>query len=152
MTTHTVYEAIANTLLARADKAPLVPTEVHDAAMCTRIDALRVPVIVRGALHLLNDDLPRSHAIAQAQEGERSFDYLHAIVHRREGDYGNAKYWFGRVASHPVLHEVYGPDPCEALRFVDRCRRASQRPSDELLRVQALEFSALLAYVANPPR
>jgi len=147
MTKRSVYEAMASTLLARAERAPLVPATLHDPELSARIDALRVPALVRGVLHLLNDDLPRSHAIAEAREGDLTFDYLHAVVHRREGDYGNAKYWFGRVAAHPVLHDVYGPDPCEALRFVDRCRRASNRPSDELQTVQANELSALLAYV-----
>jgi hypothetical protein len=52
-------------------------------------------------LWLLFDFLDESHTISQdisSVEGS----YWHGIMHRREPDYGNAKYWFRRVPSHPV--------------------------------------------------
>jgi hypothetical protein len=54
----------------------------------------------------INDWLDESHQAAQAIEDQgpsRSGDYWHAIMHRREPDYGNAKYWFRRVGAHPVF-------------------------------------------------
>ena len=29
--------------------------------------------------------------------------YWHAIMHRREGDFSNSKYWYARCADHPVM-------------------------------------------------
>lgn len=39
----------------------------------------------------------KAHAIAQAHEGEPAFDALHALLHRIEGDDGNAAYWDRRA-------------------------------------------------------
>jgi hypothetical protein len=55
-------------------------------------------------LWLHADDLERSHRISQALHG-REGSYWHGVMHRREGDYSNAKYWFRRVGAHPI-HET----------------------------------------------
>ncbi|MEQ8847182.1 hypothetical protein [Botrimarina sp.] len=53
------------------------------------------------AVWLLHNFLDEAHALSQeALTPEGS--YWHGVVHRREGDYGNAKYWFRRVGDHPV--------------------------------------------------
>jgi hypothetical protein len=44
----------------------------------------------------LAGDWKSAHRIAQAREGEASADWIHAVVHRMEGDLGNARYWYGR--------------------------------------------------------
>ena len=38
-----------------------------------------------------------AHAIAQAHEGEPLADWLHAVLHKIEGDAGNARYWYRRA-------------------------------------------------------
>lgn len=37
-----------------------------------------------------------AHQLAQAHEGERLADWLHAILHKMEPDPGNARYWYSR--------------------------------------------------------
>ena len=56
---------------------------------------------VLAGLYLLYDELDESHTISQALETPTG-SYWHGIMHRREPDYGNAKYWFRRVGDHAV--------------------------------------------------
>lgn len=42
------------------------------------------------------EGMEAAHAICQRHEGEPLFDWLHALVHRIEGDEGNAAYWYRR--------------------------------------------------------
>ncbi len=53
-------------------------------------------------LWLLHDFLDQSHAISQSLD-DSAGSFWHGIMHRREPDYGNAKYWFQRVGRHPVF-------------------------------------------------
>ena len=43
----------------------------------------------------------RAHAIAQANEGQALYDWIHALCHRIEGDQGNAAYWYRRAGQEP---------------------------------------------------
>ena len=55
------------------------------------------------------DELEESHSYSQSvqYQGEhRAADYWHAIMHRREPDPSNSKYWFGHVGSHPIFPEL----------------------------------------------
>ncbi len=50
--------------------------------------------------HDRKGDWDRAHRIAQDIEGEDAA-WVHAYLHRREGDLGNAAYWYRR-ANRPV--------------------------------------------------
>lgn len=97
---------------------------------------------------LLYDFLDESHTLSQAiSTPEGSF--WHGIMHRREGDFGNAKYWFRRLGDHPVyeqLTEAFGEwDPFD---FVDRCEQAVRHgtDADACRQAQQAEWEALFSW------
>jgi len=53
-----------------------------------------------------NNDWEAAHAVAQALEGDANADWLHAILHKIEGDAGNSRYWYSRT---PHTYESF-PD------------------------------------------
>jgi hypothetical protein len=82
----------------------------------------------------LFDDLDGSHRCSQSIEGDgrhQSGDYWHAIMHRREPDYGNSQYWFHQFATHPVFAGL----PEEAKRIATEF--ASPKFADWLPRLMA---------------
>ncbi len=58
-------------------------------------------------LWLLHNFLDESHKISQTIH-DTNGSFWHGIMHRREPDYENAKYWFRSVGSHPVLEQLAG--------------------------------------------
>jgi|SRR5580692_19680 hypothetical protein len=54
--------------------------------------------------HDARGDFDRAHDLAQSDEGGRG-DWVHAYLHRKEGDSGNAAYWYRR-AGRPVCRET----------------------------------------------
>jgi hypothetical protein len=45
----------------------------------------------------LDGDWQAAHLIAQEHEDDTRANWLHAVVHRMEGDLANARYWYRRV-------------------------------------------------------
>jgi hypothetical protein len=46
--------------------------------------------------HALAGEWEKAHLIVQDLDGDRIANWIHAIVHRMEGDLGNARYWYRR--------------------------------------------------------
>ena len=44
----------------------------------------------------LGGDWQAAHLIAQEYDDDRTASWIHAVVHRMEGDLANARYWYGR--------------------------------------------------------
>jgi hypothetical protein len=109
-------------------------------------------------LWLYHDFLDESHTISQDLPGWVG-SYWHGIMHRREPDAGNAKYWFRRVQLNPVFETLAadaaelglpdGSGTWDPFAFVDRCERErGTRSVGETLcrRVQLREMQMLFDY------
>ena len=123
---------------------------------------------LKSGLWLLFDNFEESHAIAQ-NLGTPSGSYWHGILHRREGDAENAKYWMARCNEHPILPDLL-KDACEiaaasggpksalltqfeamtvwdGAKFTDRCVTASDAQTVQtLLEIQRREWQLLFNY------
>src|SRR5262245_42612875 len=101
-------------LLGELRLAPLRPGSLHPAARpaLKEFDPLNdlgrevadrdAAMACYSGLWLYHDGLDESHAISQDLDtAEGSF--WHAIMHRREPDAWNSKYWWRRVGDHAVL-------------------------------------------------
>ena len=133
--------------------------------------ASTLPPLVRSAALLWHDYLDESHSLSQdihtADGG-----FLHGIMHRREPDYNNAKYWFQRVGKHACFADIaqqvarlletkrekelaadLAPrGDWDPFAFVDACEEAAIRPSSDhqvqtLRAIQEIEFDCLLEQV-----
>jgi hypothetical protein len=62
---------------------------MHPDDLCSAIDAA------------LAGRWDEAHAIVQRDEADPTAAWIHAVLHRIEGDAGNARYWYG-VAGRPV--------------------------------------------------
>ena len=99
-------------------------------------------------------------AHGNVQDAKRGIDaYIHGVVHRMEGDYWNAKYWFDRVAD-PRLIDRIGSHIRQSLSgnwtgpedFVDACKTSSVAKREELIRLATEEWEALwqIVHEKNP--
>lgn len=123
---------------------------------------------LRAGLWLLFDCMSESHDLSQ-KIATPSGSYWHAILHRREPDASNAKYWIARVGEHPVAPEllqdareiaansvVSGKQLLEQMHsfstwdgawFVDRCTTAGDPETTKvLLEIQRREWLLLFDY------
>lgn len=160
------YPPAVAELLRRLPLAPLGPGK-PDRSVKDQLEALTEASIVgskaadagmvaacRAGLWLAFDYLDESHTISQGlPTAEGSF--WHAIMHRREPDAWNSKYWWRRVGSHPVLRQLREQTPALGYAyttpddFVDFCERVrGSGTADETTarQVQRLEWQLLFAW------
>lgn len=77
-------------------------------------------VAVKAGLLQWHDATAASHQLSQSVEGlgmHQAGDYWHAINHRREPDYSNARYWFRHLGQHPIFADL----PAVATQILDHC-------------------------------
>ena len=160
----------------------LMPTQVLDEVVSRELmganlfpdhnsrDDAQMSELCRAGLLLFNDDLARAHDIVQTIDTPTG-SFWHAILHRREGDFDNAIYWWDRAGAHPIFDELHDvmlhrvPDFgfLDELRgaptwipkvFNQWCQRSAENgESDAALRqVQRLEMKLLLEWCAAQVR
>jgi hypothetical protein len=117
---------------------------------------------------LYHDFLEESHRISQ-EIATPSGSFWHAIMHRREPDAWNSKYWFRRVGTHPIFEPLrekaeqlpgaksqgsattplFRQPHWDPYAFVDLCELARER-DDGLAKlcqqIQALEWRLLFDF------
>lgn len=162
----------------------LAPSTPRDRWRLDAIDAcLALPAIApmdhvrktafAAGLYQLHDWLDESHQQSQSIEGigsPRAGDRWHAIMHRREPDYGNAHYWVRRMGPHPIDEALAAIVPVVAQEFeapasivrsispngrwstaafVDVCEQAeSTRDASLIGFAQEVQFAELLLLIA----
>ncbi len=98
-----------------------------------------LPTLAAG-LWLYVDDLDRSHVISQSIK-DKTGSYWHAIMHRREGDFSNSRYWHNRAAEHPLL--TYGDG------LVREVEQAHGQDTPSAVARQREEWKALFEWCAQ---
>ena len=78
----------------------MTPAEFDDAVRMGRVPG-GVPMLVRALWHDATGDWETAHALAQEVDSPDGA-WVHAYLHRREGDHGNAAYWYGRAGRLPA--------------------------------------------------
>src|SRR5262245_21358275 len=97
----TSLPALLAGLLSPLPLMPLGPGK-PDPSMRPKLAAVErdLSPACRAGLWLAFDFLDESHSISQELNTVEG-SYWHALMHRRELDYWNSKYWFRRVGEHP---------------------------------------------------
>lgn len=59
------------------------------------------PELLEAVDRAIAGDWAVAHAVVQRHQGDRMADWLHAVLHRIEGDDGNARHWYTRAGRSP---------------------------------------------------
>ena len=114
---------------------------------------------MRGGLFYAIDALDDAHAFFQNAKGDLAA-YWHGMMHRREGDFENARHWYRRAGALPcfaTLHRAASEFSADMARqqnwdpylFTGECEQArfgAEENVRELVRLQRVEFEGLFDY------
>jgi hypothetical protein len=115
--------------------------------------------IVRGGLLYALDDLAGCHEFFQ-DTASSLVSYWHGMMHRREADFENARYWFRRSGTLPFFDKLHheaalvSADIAKQLSwdpylFTHKCeqqRFGADADESELVRLQQAEFEVVFDY------
>lgn len=133
----------------RESESALAALTVESAFGHTKVADRDMAECCLAGLWLHHDFLDRSHDFSQ-EISSSSGSFWHGIMHRREQDYSNAKYWFRRVGSHPVFEKLANRMAAEEIsssriaeqvglatndwdpyEFVDACQQSAGRGDEQ---------------------
>lgn len=100
---------------------------------------------IQAGVWLYLDALYVSHSISQGIHGPTGAAW-HAIMHRREGDFSNSKFWWRQCLNHPFRVLIGRHEP---FAFVDQVEKASPADQDRLVEIQRDEWLALMLWCAR---
>jgi len=115
--------------------------------------------LVRGGLFYALDAIDEAHKIFQDSPGDLG-SYWHGMMHRREGDFDNARYWFRRAGVLTFFSDLHSAacnysevmarqSNWDPYLFTGECEQARFGETEglkDLAAVQRLEFETLFAY------
>jgi hypothetical protein len=113
----------------------------------SKVEAIGSRPWLLAGLWLFVDELEKAHVICQAHEDNPTYNYWHAILHRREGDFSNSHYWFRRVGSHPAMSNLKGYDPHQLIDDAEKGFEQKIAPA-EILELQRREWANLFEWCA----
>lgn len=114
---------------------------------------------VRAGLFYRYDALGEAHSLVQELPGELAA-YWHGMIHRRETDFDNARYWFRRAGELPIfesLHQAasgfsavmarqFNWDPYLFTGLCEQEKYGDDSLKGELVALQRLEFEKVFDY------
>ncbi|MCJ1397930.1 hypothetical protein MMC11_001126 [Xylographa trunciseda] len=110
-------------------RAPLLPPgKATDTKLTDKISSLYIHPTLEAAFHLLNCDLPSAHFLVRHMQAAPMFEamYLHGILHRIEGDYDNARAWYGNVADTEVFRKSWSSKE-KGLEFIGKVEALNKK-------------------------
>ena len=153
------------------DPLPKEPSDYELVIRIREVDDARIfgpqtlapdaPVaLVRVGLFYYHNALDDSHKQAAKSAGDIAA-YWHGMVHRREGDFENARYWMRRAGEQPVFQEMQARasdgsphmsrqpnwDPFLFIHLCEQYKYGETEYKKELGHLQRVELAAIFDYV-----
>ena len=118
------------------------------------------PRLIRAGLLYAYDALEESHRIVQ-EINTVNASYWHGMLHRREGDFENARYWFRRTGKLGVFEEMHARsaevsplmgrqstwDPYVLVGQCEQARFGGDVDTKELVALQRIEFHVMFEHL-----
>jgi hypothetical protein len=118
------------------------------------------PRLIRAGLLYAYDAIDESHRIVQEIETAQA-SYWHGMIHRREGDFENSRYWFRRTGKLGVFAEMHSRaaevsslmgrqmdwDPYVLVGQCEQARFGGDVDQKELIALQRIEFQVMFDHL-----